>query len=54
MYLTEEEFVTEVDDLRRRFAAELFDDESLRDDHVKELKAFCNRFTELWGAKFMT
>ena len=53
MYLKEEELVKEVDELQRRFAAELFEEESLRDEHVRELKAFCTRFTEMWGAKFM-
>ena len=53
MYLTEEDFVAEVEGLQRRFAAELFEEEYLREEHVRELKAFCTNFTELWGARFM-
>ena len=53
MYLTEEEFVKEVEELQRRFAAELFEEESLREEHVRELKGFCTRFTEMWGSRFM-
>lgn len=53
MYLTEEDFVAEIERLQRRFAAELFEEESLREEHVRELKNFCTRFTEMWAAKFM-
>ena len=53
VYLTENEFVGEVEVLQRRFAAELFEEEYLREEHVRELKSFCTRFTEMWGATFM-
>ena len=53
IYLTENEFVDEVEVLQRRFAAELFEEEYLREEHVRELKSFCTRFTEMWGARFM-
>ena len=53
MYLTEEEFVSEVEGLQRRLTAAMFDEEFLREEHVRELKSFCTRLTEMWGASFM-
>ena len=52
-YLIEEEFIAEVDNLRRRLAAGLFAEEYLGEQHVRELKGFCTKFTELWSARFM-
>jgi pSer/pThr/pTyr-binding forkhead associated (FHA) protein len=52
-YLTEPEFISEIERLQRKFSAQLFDDESLADVQVRELKEFCNRLFELWGARFM-
>lgn len=52
-YLTDQEFLTQVADIQRRIAAALYEDEFLAEDHVRDLKEFCTRFTELWNAKFM-
>ncbi len=53
MYLGEEEFIAEVNKIQRRISVELYEEEFLGEGHVRELKDFCTRFTELWGSRFM-
>ena len=53
MYLSEKEFLDEVEGIQRRINAELREDERLDDKHVEEVKDFCDKFTEMWIAKFL-
>ena len=53
MYLNEKEFLDEVEGIQRRINAELREDERLDDKHVEEVKDFCDKFTEMWIAKFL-
>ncbi|NMX20939.1 hypothetical protein C5S30_00545 [ANME-1 cluster archaeon GoMg4] len=53
MYLTEREFLDEVVSIQRRINAELREDERLDDKHVEEVKGFCEKFTEMWIARFL-
>ena len=53
MYLTEKEFLDEIGGIQRRINAELREDERLDEKHVKEVKDFCEKFTEMWIAKFL-
>jgi len=53
MYLTEKEFLDEIEGIQRRINAELREDERLDEKHVKEVKDFCEKFTEMWIAKFL-
>jgi|GEM_PF-3269192 len=53
MYLTENEFLDEVEGIQRKINAELREDERLDDKHVKEVKDFCEKFTEMWIARFL-
>ena len=53
MYLNEKGFLDEVEGIQRRINAELREDERLDDKHVEEVKDFCDKFTEMWIAKFL-
>jgi hypothetical protein len=53
MYLTEREFLDEIESIQRRISAELREDERLDDNHVEEVKGFCEKFTEMWIARFL-
>jgi len=53
MYLNEKEFLDEVEGIQRRINAELRKDERLDDKHVEEVKDFCEKFTEMWIARFL-
>jgi len=53
MYLNEREFLDEVEGIQRRINAELREDERLDDKHVEEVKDFCDKFTEMWIARFL-
>jgi len=53
MYLTEREFLDEIESIQRRTNAELREDERLDEKHVEEVKDFCEKFTEMWIAKFL-
>ena len=53
MYLTENEFLDEVEGIQRKINAELREDERLDDKHVEEVKDFCEKFTEMWIARFL-
>ncbi len=53
MYLTEKEFLDEIGDIQRRINAELREDERLDEKHIEEVKDFCEKFTEMWIAKFL-
>jgi len=52
MYLEERAFLEEVESIQRRLNAELREDERLDERHVEEVTAFCERFTEMWIARF--
>ena len=53
MYFTEKMFLNEVENVQRRINAELREDERLDGKHVEEVKDFCEKFTEMWIAKFL-
>jgi uncharacterized membrane protein len=53
MYLTEKEFLDEIESIQRRINAELREDERLDEKHVEAVKDFCEKFTEMWIAKFL-
>jgi len=53
MYLTEREFLAEVEGIQRKINAELREDERLDKKHIEEVKDFCEKFTEMWIAKFL-
>ena len=53
MYLTEREFLDAVENIQRKINAELRDDERLDEKHVEEVKDFCEKFTEMWIARFL-
>jgi tetratricopeptide (TPR) repeat protein len=53
MYLTEKEFLDEVENIQRKINAELREDERLDEKHVEEVKDFCEKFTEMWIARFL-
>lgn len=53
MYLTENEFLDEVESIQRKINAELREDERLDDKHVEVVKDFCEKFTEMWIARFL-
>jgi hypothetical protein len=53
MYLTEKEFLDEIESVQRRINAELREDERLDGKHVEAVKDFCVRFTEMWIARFL-
>ncbi|MGB7531468.1 MAG: tetratricopeptide repeat protein [Halobacteriota archaeon] len=53
MYFTEKEFLDEIGGIQRRINAELREDERLDEKHVKEVKGFCEKFTEMWIARFL-
>lgn len=53
MYLTEKEFLDEVESIQRKINAELREEERLDDKHVEEVKDFCEKFIEKWIAKFL-
>jgi len=53
MYLSEREFLTEIENIQRRINAELREDERLDEQHVEAVKEFCEKFTEMWIARFL-
>jgi hypothetical protein len=53
MYLTESEFLEEVENVQRRLNVELREDERLDEKHVEAVKDFCEKFTEMWIARFL-
>jgi hypothetical protein len=53
MYLTEREFLDEIEGIQRKINAELREDERLDEKHVEEVKDFCEKFTEMWIARFL-
>ena len=53
MYFTEKEFLDEVEGIQRRMNAELRRDERLDEKHVEDVKDFCEKFTEMWIARFL-
>ncbi|RZB29440.1 MAG: hypothetical protein AEth_01168 [Candidatus Argoarchaeum ethanivorans] len=53
MYLTEKEFLDEVESIQRRINVELRGDERLDVKHVEDVKDFCEKFTEMWIARFL-
>ena len=53
MYFTEREFLDEIGGIQRRINAELREDERLDAKHVKEVKDFCEKFTEMWIVRFL-
>ena len=53
MYFTEKEFLDEIGSIQRRINAELREDERLDEKHVEEVKGFCEKFTEMWIARFL-
>ena len=53
MYLSEKEFLGEIESIQRKINAELREDERLGEKHVEEVKDFCDKFTEMWIAKFL-
>lgn len=53
MYFTESEFLAEIESIQRRINAELREDESLDEKHVEAVKDFCEKFTEMWIARFL-
>ncbi|MCK4734495.1 MAG: hypothetical protein KAT65_18710, partial [Methanophagales archaeon] len=53
MYLSEKEFLDEIGSIQRRINAELREDESVDEKHIEEVKNFCEKFTEMWIAKFL-
>ena len=53
MYLTEREFLTEIENIQRKIKAELREDERLDERHVEAIKDFCEKFTEMWIARFL-
>ncbi|MCK4736268.1 MAG: hypothetical protein KAT65_27695, partial [Methanophagales archaeon] len=53
IYLTEKEFLDEIESIQRRTNAELREDERLDEKHVEEVKGFCEKFTEMWIARFL-
>ena len=53
MYFTEKEFLNEIGGIQRRINAELREDERLSEKHVEEVNDFCEKFTEMWIAKFL-
>jgi hypothetical protein len=53
MYLMEKEFLDEIEGIQRKINAELREDERLDEKHVEEVKDFCEKFTEMWIARFL-
>jgi len=53
MYFTESEFLDVIERIQRRINAELREDERLDERHVEEVKNFCEKFTEMWIARFL-
>lgn len=53
MYLTEREFLDEIESIQGKINAELREDERLGEKHVEEVKDFCEKFTEMWIARFL-
>ncbi len=53
MYLTEKAFLDEIEGIQRKINAELREDERLSEKHVEEVKGFCEKFTEMWIARFL-
>ncbi|MCK4475886.1 MAG: hypothetical protein KAU16_04090 [Methanophagales archaeon] len=53
MYLSEKEFLDEIESIQGRINAELREDKRLDAKHVEEVKDFCEKFTEMWIAKFL-
>ena len=53
IYLTEREFLDEIGGIQRKINAELREDERLDEKHVEEVKNFCEKFTEMWIARFL-
>jgi len=53
MYLTEKEFLDEVESIQRKINAELREEQRLSEKHVEEVKDFCEKFIEMWIARFL-
>ena len=53
MYLTEKEFLNEVESIQRKINAELREEQRLSEKHVEEVKDFCEKFIEMWIARFL-
>ena len=53
MYLTEREFLNEIESIQRKINAELREEQRLSEKHVEEVKDFCEKFTEMWIARFL-
>lgn len=53
MYFTEKEFLAEIENIQRRINAELRENERLDEKHVEAVKYFCEKFTEMWIARFL-
>ncbi len=53
MYLTEREFLDGIESIQGKINAELREDERLDERHVEEVKNFCEKFTEMWIARFL-
>jgi serine/threonine protein kinase len=57
--IVEEDLIKEMEDDKdlgmaiRKMNAELRDDERLDEKHVEEVKDFCEKFTEMWIARFL-
>ena len=45
--------MTEIENIQRRISAELREDERLDEKHVEAVKEFCEKFTEMWIARFL-
>ena len=53
MYLTERVFLDEIEGIQRKINAELREDERLDEKHIEVVKDFCEKFTEMWIARFL-
>ena len=53
MYLTEKEFLDEIESIQRKINAELREEQRLSERHVEEVKDFCEKFIEMWIARFL-